>query len=256
MAPGSPTTSRSARTASSARRSSCDRAFDCCPHVNVTGVTTIGERTVVHPFASLGSPPQSLGYRGGATRLVVGADCVHPRKRHHEHRHRRRRRHHHGRRPRVLHGLCACRPRLPRRQRRHLRQQRHARRSHRDRRSRLHRRAGGHPPVHACRRARHDQRPDRGSRRRHSLRHCRRNVLAACPASMSSACGGGSSQTRPFAWFAPPITGCSPAKARRRIVSMRSKRNSAATKRSRRSSPSFARRGNRPLCMPGDHKQD
>ena len=44
-------------------------------HVNVTGHTTIGPRTVIHPFASLGSPPQSVNYRGGATRLVVGADC-------------------------------------------------------------------------------------------------------------------------------------------------------------------------------------
>jgi len=44
-------------------------------HVNLTGHTTIGPRTVIHPFASLGSPPQSLSYRGGPTKLVVGADC-------------------------------------------------------------------------------------------------------------------------------------------------------------------------------------
>ncbi|MGA7005250.1 MAG: acyl-ACP--UDP-N-acetylglucosamine O-acyltransferase [Pseudolabrys sp.] len=44
-------------------------------HVNLTGHTTIGTRTVIHPFASLGSPPQSLSYRGGPTKLVVGADC-------------------------------------------------------------------------------------------------------------------------------------------------------------------------------------
>jgi UDP-N-acetylglucosamine acyltransferase len=44
-------------------------------HVNVTGHTAIGARTVVRPFASLGSPPQSVNYRGGATRLVIGADC-------------------------------------------------------------------------------------------------------------------------------------------------------------------------------------
>ena len=44
-------------------------------HVNVTGVTTIGEHTVVYPFASLGTPPQSTGYRGGATRLIVGNNC-------------------------------------------------------------------------------------------------------------------------------------------------------------------------------------
>lgn len=44
-------------------------------HVNVTGHTSIGARTVVYPFASLGSPPQSIKYRGGPTRLVIGADC-------------------------------------------------------------------------------------------------------------------------------------------------------------------------------------
>jgi UDP-N-acetylglucosamine acyltransferase len=44
-------------------------------HVNVTGHTSIGPRTVIHPFASLGSPPQSFSYRGGPTKLIVGADC-------------------------------------------------------------------------------------------------------------------------------------------------------------------------------------
>jgi len=44
-------------------------------HVSIAGVTTIGERTTVYPFASLGTPPQSVKYRGGATRLTVGAQC-------------------------------------------------------------------------------------------------------------------------------------------------------------------------------------
>lgn len=44
-------------------------------HVNLTGHTTIGPRTVIHPFASLGSPPQSFSYRGGPTRLTVGSEC-------------------------------------------------------------------------------------------------------------------------------------------------------------------------------------
>jgi UDP-N-acetylglucosamine acyltransferase len=44
-------------------------------HVHVAGHTTIGARTVVYPFASLGTPPQSVKYRGGPTRLAVGADC-------------------------------------------------------------------------------------------------------------------------------------------------------------------------------------
>ena len=44
-------------------------------HVTVTGATTIGAETVIYPFTSLGTPPQSVHYRGGATRLVIGARC-------------------------------------------------------------------------------------------------------------------------------------------------------------------------------------
>jgi UDP-N-acetylglucosamine acyltransferase len=44
-------------------------------HINVTGATTIGEGTIVYPFSSLGTPPQSVHYRGGATKLIVGANC-------------------------------------------------------------------------------------------------------------------------------------------------------------------------------------
>ncbi len=44
-------------------------------HVHVNGATTIGEGAVVYPFASLGTPPQSVHYRGGATRLIIGARC-------------------------------------------------------------------------------------------------------------------------------------------------------------------------------------
>jgi UDP-N-acetylglucosamine acyltransferase len=43
--------------------------------VHLTGHTTIGPRTVIYPFSSLGTPPQSTRYRGGPTRLTVGADC-------------------------------------------------------------------------------------------------------------------------------------------------------------------------------------
>ena len=45
-------------------------------HVNIAGATLIGERTTIYPFASLGTPPQSTAYRGGATRLEIGSDCV------------------------------------------------------------------------------------------------------------------------------------------------------------------------------------
>lgn len=44
-------------------------------NVNVAGLTTIGEGSTVYPFASLGTPPQSVHYRGGATKLVIGAHC-------------------------------------------------------------------------------------------------------------------------------------------------------------------------------------
>ena len=44
-------------------------------HVYVGGHTWVGARTIIYPFASLGTPPQSLKYRGGPTRLVIGTDC-------------------------------------------------------------------------------------------------------------------------------------------------------------------------------------
>ena len=45
-------------------------------HVSVAGHTTIGTGTTVYPFASLGSAPQSLGYKGEPTRLEIGRDCI------------------------------------------------------------------------------------------------------------------------------------------------------------------------------------
>lgn len=44
-------------------------------HVHVTGITTIGAGTEVYPFASLGTPPQSVHYKGEPTRLVIGEKC-------------------------------------------------------------------------------------------------------------------------------------------------------------------------------------
>jgi UDP-N-acetylglucosamine acyltransferase len=44
-------------------------------HVHIAGVTEIGANTVIHPFASLGGPPQSVHYHGEPTRLVIGANC-------------------------------------------------------------------------------------------------------------------------------------------------------------------------------------
>jgi UDP-N-acetylglucosamine acyltransferase len=44
-------------------------------HVHVTGHTSIGPHTRIYPFTSLGTPPQSVKYRGGPTRLEIGAGC-------------------------------------------------------------------------------------------------------------------------------------------------------------------------------------
>ncbi len=45
-------------------------------HVVVDGHTTLGAGTVVYPFAVLGTPPQSLHYKGEPGRLVVGRRCI------------------------------------------------------------------------------------------------------------------------------------------------------------------------------------
>lgn len=45
-------------------------------HAVVNGCTTIGARSRIYPFASIGYEPQDLKYRGEDTTLTVGADCV------------------------------------------------------------------------------------------------------------------------------------------------------------------------------------
>lgn len=45
-------------------------------HVNIQGATTVGARTEIYPFASLGTPPQSVHYKGEPTQLLIGTDCV------------------------------------------------------------------------------------------------------------------------------------------------------------------------------------
>ncbi|MTH78695.1 acyl-ACP--UDP-N-acetylglucosamine O-acyltransferase [Paracoccus aestuariivivens] len=42
-------------------------------HVVVTGKTSIGDETMVFPFASIGEVPQDLKFRGESTRLEIGA---------------------------------------------------------------------------------------------------------------------------------------------------------------------------------------
>ncbi len=44
-------------------------------HVVVVGRTTVGARTRIFPFASIGHQPQDLKYRGEASTLTVGSDC-------------------------------------------------------------------------------------------------------------------------------------------------------------------------------------
>lgn len=45
-------------------------------HVSVAGVTTIGARTRIFPFASIGHEPQDLKYRGERVSLKIGDDCL------------------------------------------------------------------------------------------------------------------------------------------------------------------------------------
>ena len=41
-------------------------------HVVIEGRTGIGAKTILYPFASLGTPPQHLGHKGEPTKLIVG----------------------------------------------------------------------------------------------------------------------------------------------------------------------------------------
>lgn len=45
-------------------------------HVVVAGRTTIGPRTRIFPFASIGHEPQDLKFKGEASTLAIGADCI------------------------------------------------------------------------------------------------------------------------------------------------------------------------------------
>ncbi len=45
-------------------------------HAVVAGRTTIGPRTRIFPFASIGHQPQDLKYKGEPSTLTIGADCI------------------------------------------------------------------------------------------------------------------------------------------------------------------------------------
>jgi len=41
-------------------------------HVVIEGHTQVGERNTIHPFVSIGAPPQDIGYKGEDTRVIIG----------------------------------------------------------------------------------------------------------------------------------------------------------------------------------------
>jgi UDP-N-acetylglucosamine acyltransferase len=45
-------------------------------HVVIAGITSIGPNTHIYPFASIGSQPQDLKYKGEPSKLVVGANNI------------------------------------------------------------------------------------------------------------------------------------------------------------------------------------
>jgi UDP-N-acetylglucosamine acyltransferase len=45
-------------------------------HAVVAGRTKVGPRTRIFPFASIGHQPQDLKYKGEASTLTIGADCI------------------------------------------------------------------------------------------------------------------------------------------------------------------------------------
>ncbi len=46
------------------------------PFAYIEGQTTIGDRCEIFPHTAIGTPPHDVSYKGSATRLEVGADCV------------------------------------------------------------------------------------------------------------------------------------------------------------------------------------
>jgi UDP-N-acetylglucosamine acyltransferase len=53
---------------------SIGRSTSIGAHVVIEGHTRIGERNKIFPFATLGTPPQDVGYRGEDTRVEIGDD--------------------------------------------------------------------------------------------------------------------------------------------------------------------------------------
>lgn len=55
---------------------SLSESVELVSHVAVAGRTTIGPRTRIFPFASIGHQPQDLKYKGEPSTLEVGSDCI------------------------------------------------------------------------------------------------------------------------------------------------------------------------------------
>lgn len=53
-----------------------DDGIELISHVVVAGRTTIGARTRIFPFASIGHQPQDLKYTGEPSTLAIGSDCL------------------------------------------------------------------------------------------------------------------------------------------------------------------------------------
>ncbi len=45
-------------------------------HVVIDGNTVIGEKNKIYPFASIGFPPQDIGYQGEDTRVIIGDENI------------------------------------------------------------------------------------------------------------------------------------------------------------------------------------
>ncbi|HEX5957107.1 MAG TPA: acyl-ACP--UDP-N-acetylglucosamine O-acyltransferase [Hyphomicrobiaceae bacterium] len=58
------------------REVSLDEGVELVSHVVVAGRTSIGARTRIFPFASIGHQPQDLKYHGEPSTLTIGADCL------------------------------------------------------------------------------------------------------------------------------------------------------------------------------------
>ncbi len=45
-------------------------------HVIIEGPTRIGKRNIIYPFASIGTPPQDITYKGERTELIIGDENI------------------------------------------------------------------------------------------------------------------------------------------------------------------------------------